>query len=170
MAAVRKDVHGPLAVGPTCFNMLMRGVGSFTSTSAVEVLPVPPLVELTVTELALTPVVVPCTLTEIVQDALAARLTPVKLIVPVPAVAVAVPPHVFDKPLGVATTNPDGRVSVKFTPVKAEEVFGLLIVKDRLVELPVKMGFAVKDLAITGGSITVSEDVPIPLEAVFGPV
>jgi len=39
----------------------------------------------------------------------------------------------------------------------------------RVVVLPVKIGFAVKDLAITGGSMTVSEDVPMPLEVVFGP-
>jgi hypothetical protein len=67
IVAVRKDVHGPLAVGPTCFDKLMAGAGSFTSTFAVEVLPVPPLVEPTVTELVLSPVVVPCTSTVMVQ-------------------------------------------------------------------------------------------------------
>ena len=45
-----------------------------------------------------------------------------------------------------------------------------MIEKVRLVELPVKMGFAVKDLAMTGGSMTVSDDVPMPLEVVLGPV
>ena len=42
---VREDVQGPLELVPTCFNMLMAGAGSFTSTFAVAVLPVPPLVE-----------------------------------------------------------------------------------------------------------------------------
>lgn len=36
--------------------------------------------------------------------------------------------------------------------------------------LPVKIGLAVNALAMTGGSITVSVDVPKPLEVVFGPV
>ena len=67
MAAVRKDVHGPVAVGPTCFTKLMAGAGSLTSTLAVSVLPVPPLVEATVTELVLRPAVLPVTLTENVQ-------------------------------------------------------------------------------------------------------
>ena len=42
--------------------------------------------------------------------------------------------------------------------------------KVRAVLLPVKIGFAVKALAITGGSITVSEDVPLPVGVVLGPV
>jgi hypothetical protein len=157
---LRKEVHGPLDVEPTCFNRFMAGAGSFTSTSAVELFPVPPLVELTVTELLLTPVVVPCTLSEIVQDALAAKLTPLKLTEEEPAVAVAVPPHPLDKPFGVATTKPLGRESVKFTPVRATLVLGLVIVKLRLVVSPVKIGFAVKDLAMAGGAITVREAVP----------
>ena len=48
MLAVRKEVHGPLAVGPTCFNKLMAGAGVLTNTLAVAELPVPPLVELIV--------------------------------------------------------------------------------------------------------------------------
>jgi len=47
---------------------------------------------------------------------------------------------------------------------------GLLIEKVRLVVLPVKMGFAVRDLAMTGGAITVSDEMPYPVEVVFGPV
>jgi hypothetical protein len=152
---VRDEFHGPLDEVPTCFNKLMAGVGSFTSTSAVEVLPVPPLVELTVTELLLRPVLVPFTLTDKVQDELAERVTLFKLTVAVPEVAVAVPPQVFDKPFGLATSRPLGRASLKFTPVKDEPVFGLVIVKLSVVVLFVKIGFAVNDLAITGGSITV---------------
>ena len=45
---VREDVHGPLELVPTCFNMLIAGAGSFTNTFAVAVLPVPPLVEVIV--------------------------------------------------------------------------------------------------------------------------
>ena len=54
-----------------------------------------------------------------------------------------------------ATDKPTGRTSVKAMPVSAVEVFGLLMLKLRVVVLPVKMGFAVNALAMTGGSITV---------------
>jgi len=47
--------------------------GPTTVTEAFDVLPVPPLVELTVTLLFFTPAVVPCTLIETVQDAPGAR-------------------------------------------------------------------------------------------------
>ena len=166
----RKEVQGPAAVGPTCFKRLMAGAGSLTSTLAVDVLPVPPLVELTVTELVLRPVVVPCTLSVMVQDAPANKLAPLRLTVEEPAVAVAVPPQVFDKPLGVATTKPLGRESVKLTPVNVTRVLGLLMENVRLVVLPVRMELAPKDLAITGGATTVSEEVPYPVEVVLGPV
>lgn len=61
---VRVGLQGPVFDGPTDFKRLMAGAGSLTNTLAVEVLPAPPLVELTVTELVLRPVVVPVTLTE----------------------------------------------------------------------------------------------------------
>ena len=78
-----------------------------------------------------------------------------------PATAVMVPPpHVPDKPLGVATTSPAGRLSVKLKPVNVVEVLGLLMLNVSAVELPVKMGFAVKALLMTGGATTVSEEVP----------
>ena len=148
----------------------MAGAGSFTNTLAVSVFPVPPLVEPTVTELVFKPVVVPVTLTTSVQDAPAAKLTPVKLTVDEPAVAVAAPPHVFDKPLGVATTRPAGSESVKFTPVRVVAVLGLLMENVSAVELPVKMGFAVNTFWMTGGATTVRDEAPYPVDVVFGPV
>lgn len=166
----KNDVHGPLDVVPTCFNNLISGSGSFTNTLAVEVLPVPPLVELTVTELALRPIVVPCTSSEIVQDAPAAKLVPLKLTVEVPAVAVAVPPQSLDKLFGSATIRPAGRESVKLTPVSVVVVLGLLIDLVRLVVLFVRIEFEPKDFAITGGATTVSEAMPYPLAVVLGPV
>ena len=157
---LRKDVQGPLVVGPTCFNKVIAGVASFTSTEAVEVLPVPPLVELTVTELFFNPAVLPVTLTERVHDSPAGRLTPVTLTLEEPAAAVAVPPQELTI-LGVAaTTSPAGRVSVKLTPLNVVEVFGLLMVNDNVVEPPVRIGFAANDLLMTGGATTVKEDVP----------
>jgi hypothetical protein len=41
-----------------------------------------------------------------------------------PDTAVTLPPHVFDKPFGVATTSPTGNVSVKATPVSTVDAFG----------------------------------------------
>ena len=109
--------------------------------------------------------VVPVTLTVTVQDAPAAKLTPLRLIEVEPAVAVAVPPQVFAKPFGLAITNPDCvppyvRSSVKLTLVNVVAILGLLMVNVNAVESPVKIGFAVNALLITGGAITVSEEVP----------
>jgi len=66
----------------------------------------------------LVPPVVPVTFTANVQDVEAARLAPVKLMLPDPAVAVMVPPpQLPTRPLGVETTRPAGKTSVKPTPV-----------------------------------------------------
>lgn len=97
-------------------NALVIVGGPTTLRLAFEVLPVPPFVELTDTLLFFTPVVVPCTLTETVQLAFAARLAPERLTVEEPAVAVAVPPQVLFRLEGVATTKPAGRLSVNATP------------------------------------------------------
>src|SRR6185312_3012579 len=90
--------------------------GPTTLTLAFEVLPVPPLVELTVTLLFLTPPVVPCTFTETVQVAPGAKVAPERLTADEPAAAVAVPPHVLFRFGGVATTKPTGRLSVNAIP------------------------------------------------------
>jgi len=111
--------------------LLMVG-GDRTVTEAFEVLPVPPSVELTVTLLFLVPAVVPCTFTETMHEALDAKVPPERLTEPDPAVAVAVPPQLLLRLDGVATTKPEGRLSVNAIPL-AELVFGLLIVKVRLV-------------------------------------
>src|SRR5260221_4089095 len=152
--------------------MLIAGAGSFTNTDAVDVLAVPPFVELTVTELALSPVVVPVTVTLKEQVPLAASEPPLSEMVSSVGetllVTVNVPPHCELE--DVTTSKPVGKVSVKLTPVSAVAVLGFVIVNDRLVVFPVKIGFAVKDLAITGGSITVSDEVPMPPEVVLGPV
>ena len=62
-------------------------------------------VEVTWTLLFFTPAVVPCTFTETVQLALAAKVPAERLMLPEPATAVAVPPQVLFKALGVATTR-----------------------------------------------------------------
>jgi hypothetical protein len=58
--------------------------------------------------------------------------------------------------LGVEITRPAGSVSVKPTPVKVVEVFGLLMVKLRLVDPLNGILAAPKTLLITGGATTVT--------------
>src|SRR5215471_20042802 len=104
--------------------------GTLTVTEAVAVLPVPPLVDVTgPVTLVSCPVVVAVTLTENVQPVWAARVAPERLTLPLPAVAVMLPPpHDPVRPLGVATTSPAGNGSVNATPVSARPL-GLVTVK-----------------------------------------
>ena len=96
------------------------------------------------------------TFTEKLQELLAARVAPVRLTEPEPAAAVIVPPPQEPvRPLGVATTKPEGRVSVNATPVRAVPVLGLVIVNVRLVVTFTLMLAAPKALVIDGGAITV---------------
>jgi hypothetical protein len=109
---------------PVGLNPLVIDGGATTARDADAVPPVPPSVEETVpVVLALAPAVVPVTLTENVQELLAAMVPPERPIVPAPAAAVIVPePHVPDSPLGVETTKPAGSVSLKATPEAATVV------------------------------------------------
>ena len=129
-----------------------------TSTLALDVLPVPPLVELTVTLLDFVPEVVPVTSTEKLHDAPPARVAVAKLTKLVPAVAVIVPPpHEPVKPLGVETTKPETRLSVKLTPVSEILALGLVIAKLRVV-LPVTgMLESEKFLVMLGGATADTE-------------
>src|SRR5579859_1884392 len=74
---------------------------------------------------------------------------------PDPATAVAVPPQVLFKALGVATTRPAGKLSVNAMPLSATPVFGLLIANVRLVVPFSGMLAAPKALVIDGGEATV---------------
>jgi hypothetical protein len=134
--------------------LLMVG-GAATVTLALEVLPVPPTVAVTWTLLFFTPPVVPFTLTETVQLALAARVPPDRLTDPAPAVAVAVPPQVLLRPGVEATTKPAGRVSVKASPVSAKPLLGLLRLKVNEVVPFSGMFDAPKAFVMAGGLLTV---------------
>src|SRR5262249_2348856 len=90
-----------------------------------------------------------------VQEALAARVPPLRLIEPEPAVAVTVPPQALLRPLGVATTSPAGRLSVNAIPVRARVVLGLVMLKVSDVLAPTRMLAAPKALVIVGGVPTV---------------
>ena len=84
-----------------------------------------------------------------------ATVPPVRLTLPLPAVAVVVPPHVLLRPFGAATTSPAGNVSVNATPVSAT-VFaaGLVIVKVRLVMPFTGIAAAPNALLMLGGATT----------------
>src|SRR5579872_2915659 len=104
-------------------------VGEATTViDAGTLMPVPPSVEPTETLLVCTPAAVPFTFNVTVQEALAASVPPDRLTLPDPAAAVAVPVQVPPKLLGVATTNPAGKVSASETPVSPTALFGLVMV------------------------------------------
>jgi len=105
-------------------NALIITGGPTTVTDAFDVLPVPPSVEVTCTLLFFTPAVVPCTSTETVQLALAARVPAESVTWPEPATAVAVPPQVLLRFGVAATTRPAGRLSVNAIPFSVTLVFG----------------------------------------------
>ncbi len=140
--------------------LLMVG-GATTVSEVLEVLPVPAIVSLTVTLLGANPATVPLTFTEIVHEAPAARLAPVKETLPEPAVAVGVVLQVFVRLLGLATTRVPGaafgKVSVNEIPLSTEAalLFGLVIVNVRLVVPLSGMDEAPKTLLMVGGSMTV---------------
>src|SRR3982751_4360005 len=78
-----------------------------------------------------------------------------RLIAPEPGDAVAVPPQVEIKPLGLATTKPDGRASVKATPVSAAKLFGFVMEKLTVVVPPGRNLLGTNALLMDGGAITV---------------
>lgn len=130
--------------------------GVATERLAVAELPVPPFVELTAPVVFTKfPDVVAVMLTTTVQEVCAAMEPPVSEMLPEPATAVAVPPHVLDSPLGVATTSPTGNVSVNAVPVSATELAaGLVSVNVRGVVPFSGTAAAPKALAMDGGATT----------------
>jgi len=145
-------------------NALVIVGGVATARFAVAVLPVPPFVEVTLPVVFVKfPDAVPVTLTWTAQLLPVAMVPPVRVMLPEPATAVAVPPHVLVVPLGVATTIPAGNVSVKATPVSATALAaGFVTVKVREV-VPFK-GIAAtpKALAIAGGAATLIDAEAVP--------
>jgi hypothetical protein len=138
-------------------NTLLIVGGVTTVTLAEAVPPVPPSVELiAVVVLFWTPAVVPLTFTENVHVPFAASVAADRLIELPPAVAVIVPPpHVPVCPFGVDTTRPAGNVSENAMLLRLCVVFGLVMVKLRLV-LPFSGTVGLPNvLLIVGGATTV---------------
>src|SRR5262249_61151823 len=104
-----KADQGPVAEAETCLSSAIAGCGSRTTSVAVEVFPVPPFVDVTVTLLFLMPATVPRTFSEKLQVASGFRLAPLRLTVLLPAVAGVVPPPPGAAgPFGGGTTPPAG--------------------------------------------------------------
>src|SRR5262249_51376875 len=133
--------------------------GSVTvSVAVLLVVPVRPFVELTApVVLSFPPAEVAVTSTEIAHEPPASTVPPLRLIVPLPAVApLSVPLHVLLE-LGVlATFTPDGKVSLTATPVSAVPPFGLLMVKVSVEVPPTLMLVGENALLTVGGLVTVS--------------
>lgn len=130
--------------------------GAAAVSVAFAVLPVPPLVEVTCTLLFFTPPVAAVTFAENVQEPLAASVAPARVTAKAPGVAVIVPPpHVPARPLGVETTRPAGKLSVKATPVSGEEfATGFVSTKVSEVVPPAATLATANDFAIVGGLAT----------------
>jgi hypothetical protein len=95
------------------------------------------------------------TFTVRVHELVTAIVPPVRLTVPLPATAVAVPLHVLTSPSGVATSSPTGNASVNATPFNATVLAaGLVRVKVRLVVPFKEIDGAPKAFAIAGGATT----------------
>lgn len=136
--------------------------GETTMMLAVPVFPVPALVEPTVTLLFFMPAIVPSTLTERAQPPLLS-VTPDRLTVP--PEAVAVPPHELLK-FGIdAMTSPAGKESVKPTPERLNPMFGLLMLKFKVVVPFSGIEAAPNVFVMLGGDATVKfvlAVVPVP--------
>jgi hypothetical protein len=149
-------VFPPSAMLAAPNDLLMVG-GLNTARLAEAVLPVPPSVELIApVVLLLVPAAVPVTLTEKVQEALAANVSPDRLTEPDPPVAVMLPPtQVLVSPGDADTAKPPGRGSLKAIPLSDALVFGLAMVKLRVVLPFTGMLAAPNDLPMVGGPTTV---------------
>jgi hypothetical protein len=171
---VKLKLVEPLSGTLAAPNDFVRTGAPITDRDAFEVLPVPASVEVMVTELFLTPAVVPVMLTETTQVPLAGRVPAERLTAEAPAVAVTVPPQVFESDGVVATTNPAGKLSVNASPVSARLVFGLLMLNVSEVVPPVGTDAAPNALVMDGGVATVRFAVAVlpvpPLVEVIAPV
>ncbi len=110
--------------------LLLIAGGPTTVIPAVDVLPGPPWTDVTWTVLTFSPTVVPCTLTDTVQESVGCSVPPDRLMEFAPATAVIVPPQLL-LTFGVdATTSPAGRLSVNATVSATKFGFDRLNVRD----------------------------------------
>ena len=159
-ATVNPEVAAPTnATGPAFNAVSTSGLNvidcdaSVTSILALDVLPVPPSVELIVTLLFLVPTVVPCTVTTIVHGpAPPATVPPVNCTV-LEFGKDAVPPQPLFVTLPVPI-RPACRLSVNASPFRVMAPLGFVIVNVNEVVLFSGMLVRVKALVIVGGVAT----------------
>lgn len=116
--------------------LVMSNLGGVTDKVAVEVFPVPPLVEDTVTLLTLSPRVTGVTLMVMVQDEFTPTVPPLKDTKLLPGKARTLPPQVLVARLGLATCNPAGKVSRKLRPIRASVLAGSFVITKDMVDNP----------------------------------
>jgi hypothetical protein len=142
-------------------DFVMVGDPSTVTVAVLLVAPAPLWLEETApVVLAWAPAVIPTTLTPNVHDPLEAIVAPARLRLPVPAVAINVPPPQLPvKPFGVEINKPAGKLSLKATPVSDVTLaIGLVIVKLRVVEALSGIVAAPNVLLIVGADTT-----PVPV-------
>jgi len=132
--------------------LLMVGNATTVKVAVLLVAPVPPFVEETAPEVFVKmPAAAPFTLTLTVQVPAAATVPPESEMLLEPAVAVAVPLQVFASPFGVATTMPEGSVSLNANPVSATVLAEGLVIVNVSVLLAFKpIDVGLKALLING--------------------
>ena len=142
-----------------------------TPRFAVEVLPVPPLVEEAATLLTFVPPDVPVTVTVTVQLEFTASVAPLKLTLGPFADAVTVPPAQVVALAGAAAfCIPVGYISVKLTLVNATILAAGLVIVKVMMDVPfTAIGFVPKDLTIVGAASTVRVAFAVPPVKATGP-
>ena len=155
------SLHGPEALVDISLRSVNSGLTGFTINLSVEVLPVPPSFDVTVTEFVC-PVkltVVEVTSTVTVQVAPAARVTPViSILVAVDVVKIALVQVVVGEVVAIISV---GKLSVKLTLANDESRFGLVMVKLRMLFPFTGMGLGENDFTICGGpAVTVNVSRP----------
>ena len=138
-----------------------------TIRSALAGLPLPPSFDVTALVVFVNvPEEVAVMLTAKLHEALSARVAPVRLTLPAPAAAVIVPPPQLPlRPLGFASTCPDGSVSVNPIPVRARLGLGFEMLKVRFVApfnatLALPYAFAIMGGTFVGGVCALLADEP----------
>ena len=154
---------------------MVRSIFDETRKVSVDVLPVPPLSDFTVTLLTLSPEVLGVVSMLKVHMAPGARDPSMRDTKP--DVPLTVPPPQLEKLTGGATTDRlAGKISMKLIPVRVMPTFsgGFVILKFRTETPPGATGFGEKVFKITGGEITVRDANPgpplLPSTEVISPV
>lgn len=168
-----KVVVPPEGIEAAPKDLLIVGGWVTVKVAVLDVVPVPPFVELTApVVLAYEPAVAESTFTEIVQVLLAATVPPLSPTEVLPAAPpLIVPPQLLLRPGVLATTRPEGKESLTARPVRAT-VFaaGFVIVRDRTEVAPMATLVGAKALAIVGATSTAKvavAAVPVPSPEVF---